>query len=92
MITHPGPPASSVWIGDTVTQLETSRTGLRSGLSWIPVAGDLTVANPNSSPALTGTLDDDLPLGGPHGNPQMASSILILYADGHVRMTAITNF
>ena len=27
----------------------------------------------------------DPTLGGPHGNPQADSSILILYADGHVQ-------
>jgi len=72
-------------VGDTVAQLETTRTGLRNGLSWIPVVGDMTVANPNASPDFSGDVRTDAPLGGPHGNPQLPSSILVLYADGHIQ-------
>jgi prepilin-type N-terminal cleavage/methylation domain-containing protein len=83
----PGPPASAQYIGDTAVQLEASRTGSRSGLMWIPTVGDFAVSNPNNSPAFstddTATFDE--PIGGPHGNPAVQSSILILYADGHVQ-------
>ena len=83
--------------GETIAQLEASRTGKRGGLSWVPVAGDLTV----SAPPAAQTSDDsglltndaavnpiyvyDQPLGGPHGNSKVPSSIQILYADGHVQ-------
>jgi prepilin-type N-terminal cleavage/methylation domain-containing protein len=85
LVVNPGPPVTSSWQGETVAQLEASRTGLRNGLSWIPVAGDLTVGDPNSTPTISDDYVYDLPLGGPHGSPQMPSSILILYADGHVQ-------
>jgi prepilin-type N-terminal cleavage/methylation domain-containing protein len=81
----PGPPASSQWIGETVTQLEASRTGARSGLMWIPAVGDFAVSNPSNSPTFSTDYVFDEPVGGPHGNPMLASSILILYADGHVQ-------
>jgi prepilin-type N-terminal cleavage/methylation domain-containing protein/prepilin-type processing-associated H-X9-DG protein len=87
------PPANgnpAYFKGDTIAQLENGRTGSRSGLSWVPVAGDLTVSGANNSPILTN--DDNLvyvydqPSGGPHGgNPQLPISIQILYADGHVQ-------
>jgi prepilin-type N-terminal cleavage/methylation domain-containing protein len=83
--TKPGPPVESEWIGDTIPQLEASRSGRRNGLAWIPVAGDLTVGSPSSSPDFSGSYEDDAPVGGPHGNPQTPYSILILYADGHVQ-------
>jgi prepilin-type N-terminal cleavage/methylation domain-containing protein/prepilin-type processing-associated H-X9-DG protein len=85
LVTNPGPPASAAWKGDTITQLEATRTGLRSGLPWIPLAGDFTVASPNTSPDFSGDYSADQPVGGPHGSPQLGFSIIILYADGHVQ-------
>jgi prepilin-type N-terminal cleavage/methylation domain-containing protein len=85
LVTSPGPPAKANWVGDTVAQLETSRTGQRSGLTWIPAAGDFAVSSPTASPVFTDEYVYEQPLGGPHGSPQSASSILILYADGHVQ-------
>jgi prepilin-type N-terminal cleavage/methylation domain-containing protein len=74
------------YVGDTVGQLEVSRTGAKSGLMWIPTVGDIPVANPNIAPTFsTDDTFDNLPLGGPHGNPQSDSSITIVYADGHVQ-------
>lgn len=80
--------------GDTIAQLEASRTGSRAGLTWVPVAGDLTVGNPGTSTLaavdpLTNDTNQvylyDIPVGGPHGDPSMPYSIQILYADGHVQ-------
>ena len=85
LVTKPGPPVESEWIGDTTPQLEATRIGKRSGLAWIPVAGDLTVGNSSSTPDFSGDYESDAPVGGPHGNPQMPYSIVILYADGHVQ-------
>jgi prepilin-type N-terminal cleavage/methylation domain-containing protein len=85
LMTDPGPPAKASWSGDTIAQLEASRAGVRSGLSWIPVAGDFTVGDSSSTPSFSDTYEYDQPLGGPHGSPQLPSSILILYADGHVQ-------
>jgi prepilin-type N-terminal cleavage/methylation domain-containing protein len=85
LVTHPGPPVSTSYVGDTTTQLEASRVGLRSGLMWIPVAGDFTFGNVNTDPSFSADYVFDMPTGGPHGNPQMPSSILVLYADGHVQ-------
>jgi prepilin-type N-terminal cleavage/methylation domain-containing protein len=80
---------------DTFAQIEHGRTGMRSGLSWVPMAGDFPLLGTpaqNTDDASTYLTDDtnqtyvyDMPLGGPHGNPQMPSSILVLYADGHVQ-------
>ena len=81
-----GPPPTASYVGDTIVQLEVSRTGQRSGLMWIPMVGDLAVANPST--ATTFSSDDTFdnsPIGGPHGNPLVDSSIIILYADGHVQ-------
>jgi prepilin-type N-terminal cleavage/methylation domain-containing protein/prepilin-type processing-associated H-X9-DG protein len=86
LTTNAGPPATAQYVGDTIGQLEVSRTGQRSGLMWIPAVGDLAAANPNT--ATTFSSDDtfdDIPVGGPHGNPQSDASIIILYADGHVQ-------
>jgi prepilin-type N-terminal cleavage/methylation domain-containing protein len=85
LVTKPGPPVTSTWVGETIPQLEASRIGLRSGLVWIPVAGDLPSANPNATPDFSTDYVYDEPLGGPHGNPTLPASILILYADGHVQ-------
>ena len=87
LTSSPGPPATAQYIGETVGQLEASRTGQRSGLMWIPAAGDLAVAAPTASPTFSSDTPstDDAPLGGPHGNPQSESSIILLYADGHVQ-------
>jgi prepilin-type processing-associated H-X9-DG protein len=86
--------------GETIAQLEHGRTGSRSGLTWVPVAGDFTTSG---TPVATSTSDDtstgpkilsndgnqvyvyDQPMGGPHGNPKLPSSINVLYADGHVQ-------
>ena len=78
--------AKSQWVGETVGQLEASRTGQRNGLMWIPAVGDLAIVSPSVNAVFSA--DDytsDPTLGGPHGNPQADSSILILYADGHVQ-------
>ena len=86
LTTYPGPPATAQYIGETIGQLEASRTGQRSGLMWIPTVGDIPVANPNTAPTFsTDDTFDNMPIGGPHGNPQSDSSILIVYADGHVQ-------
>ena len=85
LVTNPGPPVKAAWKGDTIPQLEASRAGVRSGLPWIPVAGDFTVASPSSTPDFSGDYTADAPVGGPHGSPQMAFSIILLYADGHVQ-------
>jgi len=85
LLTRVGPPATSIWYGDTVRQLEASRTGSRSGLSWVPAVGDFTVGDPSVTPDFSGDYIYDQPVGGPHGNPQSPYSILILYADGHVQ-------
>jgi prepilin-type N-terminal cleavage/methylation domain-containing protein len=85
LITKPGPPVTSTYIGDTVPQLEHGKTGRRSGLSWIPAVGDFTVGDPTSTPVFSDSYGNDQPIGGPHGNPTMPYSILILYADGHVQ-------
>jgi prepilin-type N-terminal cleavage/methylation domain-containing protein len=80
---------------DTIAQIEAGRTAQRSGMSWVPLVGDLTMtsqslqSNQDDSGVLTndagGVYTYDMPLGGPHGNSSMPSSILILYADGHVQ-------
>ena len=85
LVTKPGPPVTSSYLGDTVPQLEASRTGRRNGLSWIPTVGDFTVGNPTVDPDFSGSYLYDQPQGGPHGNPLMPYSIIILYADGHVQ-------
>jgi prepilin-type N-terminal cleavage/methylation domain-containing protein len=85
LITKPGPPAKAMWVGDAPAQLENSKTGRRNGLAWVPALGDLTFGNPSLSPDWTGDYIDDAPTGGPHGNPSMPWSILVLYADGHVQ-------
>lgn len=85
LVTSSGPPVKAQWVGETFRQLEASRTGQRSGLSWIPAVGDFAVADPGASPDFAADATVDQPLGGPHGSPQLPSSILILYADGHVQ-------
>jgi prepilin-type N-terminal cleavage/methylation domain-containing protein/prepilin-type processing-associated H-X9-DG protein len=85
---------ASFYQGETIAQLENGRTGSRSGLTWVPVAGDLTVANPGTSTVqvIDPTTNDtnqvyvyDQTVGGPHGDPITPFSIQILYADGHVQ-------
>lgn len=85
LVTTPGPPVKVQWMGETIAQLQASRTGQRSGLSWIPTVGDFVVVDPNASPTFSETYTEDQPLGGPHGSPQLPSSLSILYADGHVQ-------
>jgi len=95
VVTLPGPPVVSFYKGDTIAQLEMrTKTGRRGGTSWIPVAGDLTTSAappPNADDAANFTNDAaeiyiyDQPQGGPHGEPKLPSSILVLYADGHVQ-------
>jgi prepilin-type N-terminal cleavage/methylation domain-containing protein len=85
LVTDPGPPAQASWSGDTIAQLEASRAGVRSGLTWIPVGGDFTVGDASAPPSFSEDYVFDQPVGGPHGSPQLPSSILILYADGHVQ-------
>jgi prepilin-type N-terminal cleavage/methylation domain-containing protein/prepilin-type processing-associated H-X9-DG protein len=80
---------------DTIAQIEAGRTAQRSGMSWVPMAGDLTMASQslqsnkddsgNLSNDASGVYIYDMPLGGPHGNPSQPNSIQILYADGHVQ-------
>jgi prepilin-type N-terminal cleavage/methylation domain-containing protein len=85
LVTRSGPPATSTWVGDTIRQMETGRTGGRVGLAWVPAVGDFTVGDPSATPDFSGDYINDHPLGGPHGNPSQPYSILILYADGHVQ-------
>jgi prepilin-type N-terminal cleavage/methylation domain-containing protein len=85
LVTNVGPPAKSQWVGESFAQLAGSRTGLRSGLTWIPVAGDFAVIDPNATPKFSPDDTVDQPAGGPHGTPAATSSLLILYADGHVQ-------
>ncbi len=85
LVTLSGPPVKTVWRGDSIAELQASRTGQRSGLTWIPTVGDFVVSDPGSSPAFSESYVYDEPLGGPHGSPQQPSSILVLYADGHVQ-------
>jgi prepilin-type N-terminal cleavage/methylation domain-containing protein len=85
LVVSVGPPPKATWVGDTVAQLQVTRTGQRSGLSWIPTVGDFAVSDPSASPAFSENYVYEQPLGGPHGSPHLPSSILILYADGHVQ-------
>ena len=57
-------------------------------MTWIPrghASVQLKVVRHRNTPDFSDSYVYDMPAGGPHGNPQMASSILILYADGHVQ-------
>ena len=83
LVTVPGPPVKAVWRGESIVELEASRTAQRSGLTWIPMLGDFTVSN--TTPTFSDSYVYDEPIGGPHGTPQHSSSLLILYADGHVQ-------
>lgn len=85
LVVSPGPPIKAQWVGETMTQLRASRTGQRSGISWIPTVGDFVVTDINSSPTFEENATEDHPVGGPHGNPEMTTSLLILYADGHAQ-------
>jgi prepilin-type N-terminal cleavage/methylation domain-containing protein len=42
-------PLGAFWQGDTIAQIQQTRTGSRAGMTWVPLAGDLTIANPGST-------------------------------------------
>ncbi len=85
LVTLSGPPASTIWRGESVVELQASRTGQKSGLTWIPMVGDFTVTDTSAAPTFSDDYVFEQPIGGPHGSPQQAASIMILYADGHVQ-------